>query len=186
MTIKRVLVSFLVFMLVTATVAYAANKILVSKGTALLFADAAQAEDVTLTMSAIAAGAGQCSNQYTKTGANVKSQNWEMRVHLQLTGTNVVGEVVEFYVATSNGTYTQGAIGSTNAALSSNARKNLTFAGVLIVDQTATNTNMIAAFDVTIKEALFQVCFWNATTLPLKTDTAVHGIQMTPMDIEIQ
>jgi hypothetical protein len=186
MSIKKVFVSFLVFMLVTVTVAYAVNKILVVPGAPLLFADAAQVEDVTLTMSAIAAGAGQCSNQYTKTGANLKSQNWEMRPHFQLTGTNVVGEVVEFYIATSDGSNVQGNITGSNGALATDKRKNLTFAGVVVVDQTTTNTTMAGAFPVRIEEGLFQVCFWNATTLPLRTDTSVHGIRMKPMDIEVQ
>lgn len=183
---KKVLVGFLMFMSVTAGVAYAANKILVSKGTPLLFADSAQTEDVTMTLSNRTAGSGQCSARYTKTGANVKSQKWEMRPHIQLTGTNVVGEVLEFYVSTSDLTNAQGNIATTDAALATDKRKNLTFAGILVVDQTTTNTTMVAAFPVVIEEAAFSVCMWNATSLPTKTDTAIHGIVMTPMDIEVQ
>lgn len=183
---KKVLVGFLVFMVATASVAYALNKILVSKGTPLLFADSAQVEDVTITLSALAAGAGRCSARYTKTGANVKSQRWEMRPHIQLTGTNVVNDTVEFYVSTSDGTYAQGNIATTDGALVTDKRKNLTFAGILSVDQTTTNTTMVAAFPVTIEESNFSVCVWNASTLPFKTDTAIHGITMVPMDVEVQ
>jgi len=184
---KKVLISFLVFVLATASVAYAANKILVAKGTPLLFADGAQAEDVTITLSALAAGAGRCSARYTKAGANAKSQRWEMRPHLQLTGTNVVNEVVEFYISTSDGATAQGAIATTDAALATDKRKNLTPVGNLVVDQTTTNTTMGAAFsNIQIDEAYFSVCVWNASSLPFKTDTAVHGIVMTPMDIEVQ
>jgi len=173
-------------MLLTATVAYAANKILVTKGTALLFADSAQTEDVTITLSALASGAGRCSARYQKAGGNVKSQRWEMRPHIQLTGTNVVTDVVEFYVSTSDGTNAQGAIATTDAALVTDKRKNLTFVGILAVDQTTTNTTMAASFPVIIEEAYFSVCVWNSSTLPFKTDTAIHGIIMTPMDIEVQ
>lgn len=183
---KKMLGTFLIFMCVTVSIAYAANKILVTKGTPLLFADAAQTEDVTLTLSALAADAGRCSARYQKTGGNVKSQRWEMRPHIQLTGTNVVGEVIEFYVSTSDGTSAQGGIATTDAALTTDQRKNLTFVGMLIVDQTTTNTTMIAAFPVVIEEAYFSVCVWDASSLPLKTDTAVHGIVMTPMDLEVQ
>lgn len=193
MTVKRVLISFLIFTLVTATVAYAANKILVSKGTPLLFADTAQTEDVALTLSALAAGTGcttacnRCSTLYTKTGANLKSQKWEMRPHIQLTGTNVVGETVEFYIATSDGTNIQGNVSTTDATFDVNKRKNLTFVGILTVDQTSSNTTMVAAFtDITINESAFSVCVSNQTTLPFKTDTAIHGITMTPMDVEVQ
>jgi hypothetical protein len=184
---KKILASLLLFILVTASTAWALNKILVTKGTALLFADAAQAEDVTITLSALAAGAGRCSARYQKTGGNVKSQFWEMRPHLQLTGTNVVTDVVEFYVSTSDGTNAQGAIATTDGALVTDKRKNLTFVGVLAVDQTTTNTTMTASFpNIYIGEAYFSICVWNSSTLPLKTDTAVHGITMTPMDIEVQ
>jgi len=56
-----------------------------------------------------------------------------------------------------------------------------------VVDQTTTNTTMGAAFsNIQIDEAYFSVCVWNASSLPFKTDTAVHGIVMTPMDIEVQ
>jgi hypothetical protein len=183
---KKILAGFLIFIMLTGSIAYAANKILVLKGTPLLFADSAQSEDVTITLSALAAGAGRCSARYQKTGGNVKSQRWEMRPHLQLTGTNVVNEQVEFYISTSDGTTAQGAIATTDAALATDKRKNLTPVGNLVVDQTTTNTTMGAAFaNIQIDEAYFSICVWNASSLPLKTDTAVHGIVMTPMDIEI-
>jgi hypothetical protein len=183
---KKVCGGFLIFLLLTVGVAYAANKILVTKGTPLLFADAAQTPAATMTLSNRTAGTGQCSARYTKTGGNVKSQKWEMRPHIQLTGTNIVGEVLEFYVSTSDGTNAQGNIVTTDAALTTDKRKNLTFAGVLVVDQTTSNTTMTAAFPVTIEEASYSVCMWNATSLPTKTDTAIHGVVMTPMDIEVQ
>jgi hypothetical protein len=186
---KKVLVSFLVFMLVTATVAYAANKILAARGTTITFLDTGGTAAITL--SALAAGTGcttactRCSAQYTKTGANVKSNRWEMRVGARLTGTNVLNEVVEYYVSTSDGTNTQGNIATTNSTIDVNKRKNLTFAGILVVDQTTTNTTMVATFPVTIDEVAFQVCVSNQTSLPFETGTASY-VKMTPMDIEIQ
>lgn len=190
---KKVLVGFLLFIVITAGIAFAANKILVSKGTPLLFADSAQTEDVTMTLSALAAGTGcttacnRCSARYTKTGTNAKSQKWEMRPHIQLTGTNVISEPIEFYISTSDGTLSQGGIATTDANFDINVKKAFTFVGILPVYQTASNTTMVAAFtDITINEAHFSVCVSNQTTLPFRTDTAVHGITMTPMDIEVQ
>jgi hypothetical protein len=192
MNVKRVLTSFLIFMMVTAGIAYAANKILVSKGTALLFADSFQAEDVGFTLSGLAAGTGctttcnRCSARYTKTGTNVKSQRWEIRPHFQLTGTNVIGEVVEFYVATSNLTNVQGGIVATDSAYDINVKKAFTFIGVAPVYQTTSNITMEYAFTATIEEAAFQICVSNQTTLPFRTDTNVHGVVVTPMDLEVQ
>jgi hypothetical protein len=185
---KKIVVSFLVFMLATATIAYAANRILALRGTTIAFSDSVTPA---LTLSALAAGTGcttactRCSAQYTKVGANVKSNRWEMRVGARLTGTNVLNEVVEYYVSTSDGTNTQGNIATTNSTIDVNKRKNLTFAGILVVDQTTTNTTMVATFPVTIDEVAFQVCVSNQTSLPFETGTASY-VKMTPMDIEIQ
>jgi len=185
---KKILVSFFVFMIATATVAYAANRILALRGTTIAFSDSVTPA---LTLSALAAGTGcttactRCSAQYTKTGANVKSNRWEMRVGARLTGTNVLNETVEYYVSTSDGTNTQGNIATTNSTIDINKRKNLTFAGVLVVDQTTSNTTMVASFPVTIDEIAFQVCASNQTTLPFETGTASY-VKMTPMDIEVQ
>jgi len=186
---KKILVSFFVFMIATATVAYAANRILALRGTTIAFSDSVTPA---LTLSALAAGTGcttactRCSAQYTKTGANVKSNRWEMRVGARLTGTNVLNETVEYYVSTSDGTNTQGNIATTNSTIDINKRKNLTSAGVLVVDQTTTNTLMVAVFrDIIIDEVAFQVCVSNQTTLPFETGTASY-VKMTPMDIEVQ
>jgi hypothetical protein len=187
---KRVVGAFLVFLLLTAGLAYAANRILILKGVPITFTDTGG--DRALTLAGLAAATGcttactRCSAQYVKTGANVKSQLWEMRPHLQLTGTNSLNEVVEFYVATSDGTFVQGNIATTNGLIDINKRKNLTFAGVLVVDQQATNTTMVAAFPrIVIDEVAFQVCVSNQTSLPFNS-SAVHGVTMTPMDLEVQ
>ena len=194
MSLKKIAMWFVIFTMVTATVAYAVNnKILVAKGTPLLFADSFQSEDVLMTLSGLAAASGcttacnRCSARYTKTGTNLKSQRWEMRPHFQLTGTNVVGEVVEFYIATSDGTNAQGGVSTSDAAFDINVKKAFTFVGTAPVYQGTSNTTMTFAFtDIIINEAAFQVCVSNQTSLPFKTDTAVHGIIMTPMDLEVQ
>lgn len=182
-----------VILLLAVTAAYAVNKILVAKGTPITFADSAQTPTKNLTMTALAAGTGcttactRCSAIYTKTGNNAKSQYWEMRPTVQLTGTNVVNESIEYYVALSDGTDIQGNIATTDGTIDVNKKKNLTFAGVLVVDQTTTNTSMKAAFqNIFIPTSDFSVCVSNQTTLPFKTDTGVHIVKMTPMNIEVQ
>ena len=191
---RKLLTVLMLLALVAASTAYAVNKILVAKGTALIFADGAQSPTGgTLTLSGLAAGTGcattctRCSALYTKAGAYSKNQWWTMRPRLQLTGTNVAKETVAFYVATSDGTNLQGNIATTDGTIDINKVMNLTFIGTLVVDQTTTNTTMAAAFpNIYIGEDSFSVCVSNQSSLPFKTDTAVHRVTMTPMNLEVQ
>lgn len=182
---KRWFVLSMLAVFLWAPLAHAVNDIYWDRGTSKLFADSAQSEDVTITLSALASGAGRYSARYDKgSGSQPTKFSWEC--HLQLTGTNVVGEVVEFYVALSDGTNAQGALGTSDAALATDKRKNLTLIGVLVVDQTTTNTTMVAHGTVDIYTRYFSLGVWNATALALKTDTAVHGCTFTPVFPEIQ
>jgi hypothetical protein len=162
-----------------------ANALYLVRGTPLLFADTAQTEDVALTLSALANGAGRVSAVYDQ-GSGAKPALWEWRLHLQLTGTNVVGAAIEVYCFTSDNSYEDGEIGTSDAALTTSKRNNGKLAGQLIVDQTTTNTTMTASGTLLIPTRYFSMGLWNATTLPLKTDTAVHGLVMTPLYWELQ
>lgn len=184
---RRFLAGLLLGMLLSLPCpSWAASKILVVPGTALTFADAAQTPTGgTFTLTGLATGAGQYSARYDK-GVGAKSSWWGWRCHAQLTGTNVVGDVIEWYVSTSDGGNAQGQLGTTAAALTTDKRKNLTLIGVLVVDQTTTNTTMTASGYVEIKERYFSMAVWNATSLNFTSSTSVHGCTMTPLDLEVQ
>ena len=154
-------------------------------GHAPLFADTAQTENVALTLTALATNAGRVSTQYDQ-GVGPWPALWEWRLHLQLTGTNVLGAAVEVYCFTSDGTNRDGEVGATDAALVTGKRTNGKLAGLLIVDQTTTNVTMTASGTILIPTRYFSMGIWNGTTLPLKTDTAVHGLVMTPLYWEQQ
>lgn len=172
--------------------AWAAQTEWLAPGTPLLFADSAQSEDVTITLSALAAGAGRYSARYDKNalglsvtvnGASVTAMpsHWRWSCHVQLTGTNVVGAPIEVYIIRSDGTDVDGNLGTSDAALASDKRRNLLFAGILTVDQTSSNTTMTGSGIVEIPTRYFSLGLWNGTTLPFKTDTAVHGCYLTPL-----
>jgi hypothetical protein len=150
-----------------------------ASGTSLLFADVAQAEDVLFTLSALAPNTGRVSARYDK-GAGAKPGWWEWRLHVQLTGTNLPGATVEVYCFTSDGLNPDGEIGTADAALPSDKRNNGKLLGTLVVDQATTNVTMSKSDTLLIPTRYFSMGIWNATTLPLKTDTAVHGLRMTP------
>jgi hypothetical protein len=175
------------FLLVCAvsTHGFAASKQYVAPETVITFADSAQSPSATFTLSNRTAGTGQVSARYDRgTGSHAALYKW--RCTIQLTGTNVVGEMIEWYIATSDGTNPDGEIGTTDAALTTDKRKNLFFIGATTVDQTTTNTNMTASGVVAIPDRYISLAMWNGTALPTKTDTAVHHCSLTPIPFESQ
>jgi hypothetical protein len=170
---------------------YAANKILISPGTPITFADAAQTPTGgTFTLTGVAAGTGWYSTRYDK-GAGSKSWWWGWRCHAQLTGTNVPGEPIEWYVSTSDSAaaanFTDGQLLATpSAALPTDKRKNLKLMGILYVDQFTSNATMTASGYVEIKERYFALAVWNGASLNFNANTGVHGCSMTPFDFEVQ
>ena len=162
-----------------------ANKIYTAIETAILFADAAQAEDATMTLSALGSGAGRYSARFDR-GAGSHAALYEWILNFSLTGTNVVGAQVEIYVVRSDGTNVDGALGTTDAALVTGKRNNLLFAGLAIVDQVTTNVVMTARGYVWVPSRYISMGIWNATTLAFQTSTTLHQLYMIPVPDEVQ
>jgi hypothetical protein len=156
-----------------------------ARGTPLLFADSAQAEDAILTLSALATVTGRVSARYDR-GAGSLPGLFEWRLHCSLTGTNVVGAAIEVYCFTSDGTNVDGEVGTADAAFATDKRNNARPCGILAVDQVTTNVVMTASGIVLIPTRYFSMGIWNATTLPFTTSTSGHGLVMTPMYWETQ
>lgn len=153
--------------------------------TPLKFADSAQTPDATFTLSALATGAGRISARYDR-GAGAHAALYEWRCTITLTGTNVVGETVEWYIATSDGTNPDGQVGTADAALTTAKRNNLKLIGLTIVDQTASNTAMTASGWVWLPSRYLSLGTWNGTTLPFQTSTSAHTCLLTPQPLEQQ
>lgn len=162
-----------------------ASKLYTAIETGILFADSAQAEDATLTLSALASLAGRVSARYDR-GSGSHAALYEWRLHCSLTGTNVVGATIEIYAFPSDGTNPDGEIGTSDAALATDKRNNGKFCGLLIVDQTTTNVIMTASGLIYVPQRYISMGIWNATTLPLTTSTSAHGLTLTPVPWETQ
>lgn len=176
-----------------ALVASAPNKVWLLPGTALKFADSAQSGvTATLTMTALAAGSGQCSVRYDKdalkSASGAMPHLWRWGGTIQLNGTNVPNDVIEVSIAMSDGTIEQGNLGTTGSSVAMTTAKkvNMTFAGVLIVDQVTTSISMMGAGTIEIPTRYFRLCVYNATGIPFVTSTSVHTFYMTPYSLEIQ
>jgi hypothetical protein len=190
---RKLLASWLLVLLVggPALVYAAPNKVWVLPGTALKFGDSAQTPIRNLTLGTpLAAGTGRCSAQYDKnalvSASGAMPHEWRWGATFTLNGTGTLGEVIELYIATSDGTIIQGNISTADAALASDLRKNLTFIGTVIVDKATATPVLMGAGDVIIKPRYFSVCVYNTTSLAFTTSTTAHTVYLTPMSSEIQ
>ena len=162
------------------------SAIYLSRGTPLLFADAAQTEDVQLTLTGLVTNTGRVSARYDR-GAGFTVGLYSVQLHCSLTGTNIVGAAIELYAFCSDGTNVGGEIGTADAALATDKRNNCKLIGQLVVDQTTTNIVMTSdSYVVLIPTRYFSIGVWNATTLPLTTSTSAHGVVVTPLAWESQ
>lgn len=182
------LVASLVLLFLSASVALSApSKQYTTPETVILFADAAQASTnkALLTLTALAAGVGRVSAQYDRTAA-AHAGWYKWRCWASLNGTNVVGNTIEYYLITSDGVHIDGEVGTADAALTIEKRRNLQPPMILQVDQTTTNTTMTTSTHVYIPDRYISVGVWNTSGLPFETSTTKHGCNLIPMPLEQQ
>lgn len=161
-----------------------ANKIYRASETAITFKDSGG--DAVITLQNLAFGAGRISAQYDR-GTGSKPARYKWKAVFQFATAPELGEVVELYLAESDGTYVDGTVGTADAALTTDKRRNLRPIGAVIADTTSTATNVIGSGIVEIWERYFSVGVWNAADAENLQNTAnVNLIIFTPMPDEIQ
>ena len=170
----------------------APSKQYTTPGVPYTFADAGQTPAgggtlVPMTFSALPSQNLQITDRVNK-GAGAQPSLWEARCRLSITGTNVVGHDVQFYIASSDGTDIDNGLAATNTRSTSvDGRRNLRFIGSLIVYQTTTNTTIFASFNnIYIPSQYFSLVVFNNTTLPIETSTTKHRCVLTPQPFEMQ
>jgi hypothetical protein len=178
-------VMVLALLLLSPWGAYAASKQYVNPETPLVFGDTAQTEDAAITLSALANNAGRISARLDRgTGAHAAWYKW--RCSFQATAVIVAGTTVEVYISTSDAANPDGEIGTADAALTTEKRRNLMQIGIVQADQTAANIPMTASGLVYIPDRYFSLGVWNALGQAFRTDTSVHHCTFTPMPPEQQ
>ena len=160
------------------------NKVYRAVESAVVFCESGGTEPFTLIN--LAAGAGRVSDQYDR-GAGSLAQLHEITAVFQMETAGVVGEAIEVYLFESDGTYQDGTVGTSDAALTADKRRNGMFVGAVIVDTTSTATNIVARFkDVPITSRYYSVGVWNATADNLENTANASRIIVTPMPPELQ
>lgn len=152
-------------------------------GTPITFGDSGQT--YAWTLSNRTTGTGQVSARADK-GGGAQPSLWEMRCTISLTGTLTIGATLEYYIATSDGSVADANVGTVNASITSDQRRALMLAGVLVVYQSTQNTKMYASFrNLYIPSRYFSLAIWNATAI--STETVTNNLcSMTPMPNQMQ
>lgn len=161
------------------------NKIYRAAETPIVFRDSGG--DRVITLQNLAFGAGRVSAQYDR-GAGSQSQLHEVIGVFQFETAPALGEVIEIYLFQSDGTYVDGTVGTADAALTSDKRRNGMLVGAVIVDTTSVTTDIIGRFiDVPISSRYYSIGAWNASAADNLENTAnASRIIVTPQPPEIQ
>jgi hypothetical protein len=97
-----------------------------------------------------------------------------------------VGASVEIYYVLSAGSHPDGEIGTADAALTADKRSNLKLAFLLVVDQTATDTDMTASRELEIPTRYVSLGMWNASGVTSEAGTGTSACRLTPITRKIQ
>ena len=153
--------------------------------TAITFSDSGS--DVVLALLNLAFGAGRISARYDR-GAGSLCKLHEIRAIVQFETAPAIGEAVYIYLFESDGTYMNGTLGTSDAAMSADKTRNGHLVGAVIVDTTSASTDIIASFkDVPITSRYYSVGAWNGSAADnLKNTANTSRIIVTPMPDEAQ
>lgn len=138
----------------------ATNKVYRAIETPISFRDSSG--DVVLTLQNLGFGAGRVSARYDR-GAGSKPRRHIVRAVMQFETAPIVGETVEIYLFESDGTYADGTVGTSDAALTSVKRNNGALIGCVVVETTSTATDIVASFPIDINERYYSIGVWNAS-----------------------
>ena len=151
----------------------------ITRGTSLDFI--ASGGDAALTLTSLASDAGRQSAEYDR-GTGDLDQLYEWRAYCQFATTPVVGETVDIYLKTSDGTHDDNDDGAADAALSAEDKlKNLHYMGSIVVDEASATPEFSASGTVNINARYIQVVVENSTADALSSTASEHGVILTPI-----
>ena len=143
---------------------------------------------VVFTPTSLATVTGRQSAQHDfGAGTTARAFVFNWRAYVEFSTTPVVGETVDIYLKTSDGTFVDNDDGTSDAALSSvDKLNNLQYIGSIVVDEAATAIPMVAHGQVTLNNRYVQVVFYNRTVDTLSSTAADNGFILEPVVIQGQ
>lgn len=160
-----------------------ANKVYVARETATKWQDTAG--NLVMTLKNLAAGAGRVGARLDL-GENSTPEDYEVRITVQFETQPVVGETVDVYLSTSDGTQPDGEIGAADAAVTENELKNLNFIGSLVVTTTDADHDMTASFIARVSTRYVSAVVFNNTVDNLQDTDDTGEVTITPIPPESQ
>jgi hypothetical protein len=161
-----------------------ANKIYRAIETPIRFKDSDAT--YTLTLNNLAATTGGRISDRVDLGAGSHSRYYRWKAVMQFETAPVVGERVEIYLCQSDGTNEDGNVGAVDAALTAAQAANLVCIGIVTVETTNADEDMIASGNCTIDERYFSVGVLNKAADNLAAHNDVSWIEITPIPDELQ
>jgi len=138
------------------------------------------------TPTSIANAAGRISERYDR-GASSAATRYRWRVVTKAVSALTVGNALEIYIATSDGTNADGNQSTSDAAFSAaDKRNNLQPIGAVVADSTSSGEVQVASGECVIRDRYFSVVWWNAFGVALSGTAGDHSISFTPVPDEVQ
>lgn len=136
---------------------------------------------VIFTPTSLATVSGRQSAQHDF-GVSARTYEFAWRAFIQFSTTPVVGETIDIYIKTSDGTHVDNDDGTGDLAVSSiDKLNNLTYIGSITVDEAATAVEMVKSGVITLRQRFAQVVFFNSTVDTLSSTAADNGFILTPI-----
>lgn len=160
------------------------NKIYYTPETAITFKDSGGS--AVLTLQNLGFGAGRISARYDR-GAGAKPMRHRWTGAFQFETAPAIGETIEIYLSASDGAYADGTVGTSDAALTSDKRRNLKLIGTVVVDTTLTGTDIVRSGTCEIASRYISTGVWNASNGDnLKNTANTSMVILEPIPDEIQ
>lgn len=160
------------------------SKVYIAPETAITFKSTGGT--VTFTPTSVANGAGRISDQHDR-GSGSKPGRYRWRARTKFASALTVGNLMQIYLATSDGTYVDGNLGTSDAGLSAvDKLRNLRPVGNVEADSTSSGEVQIASGIVWIYERYVSVVWWNAALIALSATAGDHEFTLEPIPDEAQ
>lgn len=139
-----------------------------------------------ITLTSVAATAGR-QGALHDFGTDAHARDYAWRAWIKFATAPVVGETIDVYWKTSDGTSPDNDDGTGDAAVSAEDKlKNLTYIGSIVVDEASTTPVFAASGDMEIMHRHGAPVFWNASADALSSTALDHGFKLTPIPMQGQ
>jgi hypothetical protein len=160
-----------------------ANESYLVRGTPVVWTDTTG--DLAITLNNLAANAVRVGAR-KDWGAGAQPDEYAWRATVQFDTAPVVGETVDIFISTSDGTEEDGQVGTADAAGTTDKLRNLMFIGSVVVTSTSATTDMTASGICRIPTRYCSVVVHNNTVDALEATNNVSEVTLTPIYHQIQ